>query len=48
MPINVAVITFPGTNCEYDTVKALERIGYSAELVWHDAVELNAYGHCMH
>jgi phosphoribosylformylglycinamidine synthase len=43
MPINVAVITFPGTNCEYDTVKALERIGYSAELVWHDAVELNAY-----
>ena len=43
MPINVAVITFPGTNCEYDTVKALERIGYSAELVWHDVVELNAY-----
>jgi phosphoribosylformylglycinamidine synthase len=43
VPINVAVITFPGTNCEYDTVKALERIGYSAELVWHDVVELNAY-----
>ena len=43
MPVNVAVITFPGTNCEYDTVKALERIGYSAELVWQDTVKLDAY-----
>jgi phosphoribosylformylglycinamidine synthase len=31
----VAVIVFPGTNCEHDTVSALRSLGAEAELVWH-------------
>ena len=31
----VAVLRFPGTNCEFDTKYALEKLGYSVELVWH-------------
>jgi phosphoribosylformylglycinamidine synthase len=33
--MNVAVVVFPGTNCELDVVEAVERLGGSAELVWH-------------
>ncbi|MCL5948803.1 MAG: phosphoribosylformylglycinamidine synthase subunit PurQ [Actinobacteria bacterium] len=43
MTTRVAVLTFPGTNCEFDTVKALNRIGCDADLVWHDARQLNGY-----
>jgi phosphoribosylformylglycinamidine synthase subunit PurQ / glutaminase len=32
---HVAVVVFPGTNCELDVLEAVERLGSSAELVWH-------------
>lgn len=35
MPARIGVVVFPGTNCEHDTVLGLERLGASAELVWH-------------
>ncbi len=35
MSARVGVVVFPGTNCEHDTVSALERAGAAATLVWH-------------
>jgi phosphoribosylformylglycinamidine synthase len=40
---SVAVIVFPGSNCEYDAVAALESLGASASLVFHTAEDLSAY-----
>jgi phosphoribosylformylglycinamidine synthase len=31
----VGVVIFPGTNCEHDAMLAVERLGASADLVWH-------------
>ena len=33
--MNVAVLQFPGTNCEYDTQYAFEKIGCNVEIIWH-------------
>ncbi len=33
--MKVAVLRFPGTNCEFDTQYAFERLGYTTTLVWH-------------
>jgi phosphoribosylformylglycinamidine synthase subunit PurQ / glutaminase len=33
--MGVAVVLFPGTNCEQDTVEALGRLGAEAGIVWH-------------
>jgi phosphoribosylformylglycinamidine synthase len=33
--MSVAVLFFPGTNCEQDTKYAVEKLGYKAEIVWH-------------
>ena len=38
--MKVAVLRFPGTNCEFDTQYAFEKLGHSTELVWHEAVTL--------
>jgi len=35
MTTSVAVIVFPGTNCDHDVVAALEGLGGQARLVWH-------------
>ncbi|NNN03333.1 MAG: phosphoribosylformylglycinamidine synthase subunit PurQ [Acidimicrobiaceae bacterium] len=40
---SVAVIVFPGSNCEYDAVTALESLGARASLVFHTAEDLSAY-----
>jgi phosphoribosylformylglycinamidine synthase subunit PurQ / glutaminase len=39
----VAVIVFPGTNCELDTARALELAGAQAELVWHRQEHLDGF-----
>ena len=31
----IAVIQFPGTNCELDTAEALSSLGADARIVWH-------------
>jgi len=33
--MRVAVLRFPGTNCEFDTQYAFEKLGYDTELIWH-------------
>jgi phosphoribosylformylglycinamidine synthase len=35
MSARVAVICFPGSNCEHDVVAALRGLGAEAEIVWH-------------
>jgi len=31
----VAVLRFPGTNCEFDTEYALKKLGFNVDIVWH-------------
>jgi len=38
--MNVAIVVFPGTNCELDTKYAYEKIGAKTTLVWHKETEL--------
>ena len=33
--LKVAVVRFPGSNCDFDALRAAERVGTSAYLVWH-------------
>ncbi len=34
--MTVAVIRFGGSNCDRDAVRALEHLGFDADLVWHE------------
>lgn len=33
--MKVGIIQFPGTNCEYDTQYAFERLGCETQILWH-------------
>ena len=37
----VAVVRFPGSNCEAETLRAAERVGSEAFYVWHRDTSLN-------
>jgi phosphoribosylformylglycinamidine synthase len=41
--MRVAVVVFPGTNCEHDVVHALTDLGADPELVWHRDTDLAGY-----
>ena len=43
MSARVAVIVFPGTNCELDVVHSLGELGGSPELVFHTETELSGF-----
>ena len=43
MAPRIGVVLFPGTNCEHDVVQAVERLGGTAELVWHGATSTSGY-----
>jgi phosphoribosylformylglycinamidine synthase len=38
--MRVAIVTFPGSNCDYDLYKAVQLVGGSPDFVWHREVEL--------
>ncbi len=38
--LRVAVVVFPGSNCEQDVVRAFRRLGVAAETVWHSEKSL--------
>ncbi len=40
MSARVAVVVFPGTNCEHDVVEALGRLGAEVSLLWHEHRDL--------
>ena len=37
--MKVAVVVFPGTNCDRDTVAAVEAVGHKAERLWHASTD---------
>lgn len=39
----VGVVVFPGSNCEYDALSAVESVGAQAEFVWHSATDLRGF-----
>ncbi len=39
--MTIAVVVYPGTNCEHDIVHALRLAGAEAELVWHKETDLS-------
>ncbi len=39
--MKVSVIQFPGTNCEYDTQYAFEKLGAEVEIVWHKETSIS-------
>jgi len=39
----VAVVVFPGSNCEHDVAYALESLGARPELVWHRETDLAGF-----
>ena len=41
MPPTVGVVVFPGTNCEYDAMTALQRRGADVRPVWHHERDLD-------
>jgi len=41
--MKVAVVTFPGSNCDYDLYKAAQQVGADATFVWHREHGLAAY-----
>lgn len=38
--MKVSVLQFPGTNCEYDTKYAFEKLGAEVVIVWHEETTL--------
>jgi len=38
--MKVVVLQFPGTNCEYDTKYAFEKLGADVTILWHEEKEL--------
>jgi phosphoribosylformylglycinamidine synthase len=42
MARHVAVVRFPGTNCEFDVVEAVTGLGGTAEIVFHDETSFGA------
>lgn len=40
MAANIGVVRFPGTNCEFDTVEAIDALGGTGEILWHGDASL--------
>ena len=38
--MKVSVLQFPGTNCEYDTKYAFEKLGAEVNIIWHEETTL--------
>jgi phosphoribosylformylglycinamidine synthase subunit PurQ / glutaminase len=41
--MKVAVVTFPGSNCDYDLYKAAQQVGADVTFVWHRERGLDGY-----
>jgi phosphoribosylformylglycinamidine synthase subunit PurQ / glutaminase len=42
MPVRIGVVVFPGSNCDRDTVHALELAGAEPVVLWHEQASLEA------
>jgi phosphoribosylformylglycinamidine synthase I len=43
MTTTVGVVLFPGSNCEFDVIEAINTLGGDARLVWHGKHRLGAF-----
>jgi phosphoribosylformylglycinamidine synthase subunit PurQ / glutaminase len=41
--MRVAIVVFPGSNCEHDVAQALEQVGGEPTLVWHRETDLSGF-----
>ncbi|MBP7629860.1 MAG: phosphoribosylformylglycinamidine synthase subunit PurQ, partial [Acidimicrobiales bacterium] len=41
MTARVGVVLFPGSNCEFDVMEAVQALGGDAEICWHGDRTLN-------
>ena len=41
MAPRVGVVRFPGSNCEFDSIEAVEHLGGTGVLLWHDDTDLS-------
>ena len=39
--MKVAVLRFPGTNCEFDTQYAFEKLGHETQIIWHEETNID-------
>jgi len=39
--VTIAIVVFPGTNCEHDVAHALDLIGVDSEFVWHKETDIS-------
>jgi phosphoribosylformylglycinamidine synthase len=39
--LNVAILQFPGTNCEFDSKFAFEKLGHKATMIWHKETKID-------
>jgi len=42
VPATIGVVLFPGSNCEQDVVEAVESLGATGRVLWHDDADLAA------
>lgn len=40
MPTTIGVVQFPGSNCELDVIEAVQSLGATGEILWHDDPDL--------
>lgn len=43
MSVNIGVVSFPGSNCEYDVIEAIEHLGCVASIVWHQDHDVTGF-----
>ncbi|MGB6018344.1 MAG: phosphoribosylformylglycinamidine synthase subunit PurQ, partial [Sulfurimonadaceae bacterium] len=39
--MKVGIVQFPGTNCEYDTQYAFEKLGAETAILWHQETSIS-------
>ena len=40
---HIGVVIFPGSNCEYDALAAMNTLGANADFIWHSDTDLSGY-----
>lgn len=41
MSTNIGVVMFPGSNCDYDAIEAVQAMGATAHILWHTTDDLS-------
>jgi phosphoribosylformylglycinamidine synthase len=41
--VKIGVVVFPGSNCEYDALNAVQSLGVEAEFIWHTNTDVEGF-----